>query len=145
MKPKIRAERILKELSNYTSLIDPPAAVPSWVSRIALRQGEKYVGLYENEKGGPIDSIVITNRGLYILTNGGCILLDFENIKRIKAPDEKRNYSVIVVETYGGEIVEIPVRGGSGKFRDSFEFLRFLMRSVEDVQGKANRIPGTLY
>ncbi len=99
----------------------------------ALMEGEVYIGVYENDDGGSQGNIFVTNRGLLIRSNESDKHVLFSDIADVRSPSDKQDdYTIQLVLSNGVEI-PLEIRGTRGRFRDVFEFTRFLDRVVSDV------------
>ncbi len=136
---KSRAHRTLRNFNNFTS---DPEECEKFLSEVdlALYEHKKdLVGVYFNEPSQPYFSIGVFERGLLFWDGNSKVGNHFKfiNFKRIgdhKTPKYKHTASYIELKLDNDEIAVLPILGGRGKFRDVFEFQRFLMRVLEDSQ-----------
>jgi hypothetical protein len=130
-----RAHRILKPLTQYRSILGDLSNTPEYVKDVLLKENEILIGVYENFPHGHDESIVITNFGLHYYIDKQWEFIPYNIIteSKIQSPI-KENVEEISLTLVSGKLVWLPVRGGQGRFRDAFEFLRFLMRVTEDIR-----------
>jgi hypothetical protein len=121
-------------MEHYHALFPPAGTIPGYLQDLVLQERETLIGVYENVIGAQDESIVITDVGLRLSHHGEWLFIDYRQIERVVGPPDKQNVDGLTVHLVTGAIVQIPVRGGADKFRDAFEFVRFLMRVVQDVQ-----------
>ena len=103
------------------------------LSLVKLGPGEVCIGVYENSAGDLSDCIFITNKGLHLLANKIEKFISYTDIVDIKSPLNKTNDTNICLTLKDGETSEIEIKNGSGRFKDVFEFLRFLDRVVNQT------------
>jgi hypothetical protein len=103
----------------------------SSIKRLKLGAGENPIGVYDNHTGSMQERILITNKGVYIYRENGWDSIRYEEIDSVGTPESK-DVEGLTVRFVDGSSTEIPVRGKRGKFRDAFEFLRFLNRVAVD-------------
>lgn len=138
MDVRTRARRILskgehlvgyRHLEDELGVADRPASLPS------MDVGEELLGVYENppESGAP--TIFVTTKALRLLNHGQARTIFYCRIKRVVGPADKGPLRPsITLHLDDGALEDVAVLGGKGRFLDVFEFLRFLMRVVEDQQ-----------
>lgn len=128
MTPKARAHRILKAMSNYRDF--ELSGYPHY-----LRPSSSYIGVYENIPNSDEDAILIKNEGVEILGSNSQSI-PFSKITSLALPmAEKTEIDKVLVRIKSvDDELFVPVRGGRGRFRDVFEFLRFLSRCQKDAQ-----------
>lgn len=130
-----RVWRVLRSMRLFVFL---DGQVPGELSRTwdALkRPGESLLGYYaNNELSLPeADLILVSTFGLHLLSSSDSPrTIDFESISDIDGPKEKAGADRLQLRLTNGSSEEVVVRGGRGKLRDVFGFLRFLRRVVQD-------------
>ena len=135
---KSRAHRTLRNFENFTSDLEECEKFLSEVDIALYEHKEDLVGVYFNEPSQPFFSIAVFERGLLFCdpeleTTTSYKFVRFEDIEFSKTPKHKITASNIKLHLKSGETAILPILGGKGKFRDVFEFQRFLMRVIEDV------------
>jgi hypothetical protein len=127
MNVQSRAHRILKQLSAYEDWTD---ATPDVAFR--LHDEENLIGVYHNSSKKSEENILITDRRLIFRD----VHLSFDEITSCDIPgtgsQEKQNADRVTVTLGKGRTVDLPITGGTERFRDAFSFLRFLDRVVAD-------------
>jgi hypothetical protein len=136
MNVKSRASRILGRLASYRDLSPGPSAGPPWLEDVGLRQGEEWIGLYENSPGAADDCVVVTSFGLHLRRGQGWEFLGFGQIESVVTVEPKGEVSELRVQRLDGRVTIVPVRGGRDRFRDAWEFMRFLDRAKGDMRGQ---------
>lgn len=136
---KSRAHRTLRSFENFTFDMEECEKFLSEVDIGLYEHKEDLVGVYFNEPSQPYFSIGVFERGLLFWDGNSKVgshfkFVNFKNIEDHKAPEYKHTASYIKLILENGEIAILPILGGKGKFRDVFEFQRFLMRVLEDLQ-----------
>jgi hypothetical protein len=115
-------------LSNF---VTDPALAGVTLDLLAMQPGEELIGVYRNPP--PVrESIVVTSAGLYVIGGDASSSVPFNAIARIEGPSSTDDEADLAVYTSMGEKVNVPIRGRRGRFRDVFEFQRFLARVLED-------------
>jgi hypothetical protein len=127
-----RAHRILAKLETFQVLDRHESSdlVPGWLP------GEEAIGRYRNHTGTPDDDLLVTTMGVRTRSGGTWPLVPFSSIEHVALPhsEDKEVVDSLRLRLRDGRRVELPVRGGSGKFRDAWEFLRFLNRVMTDMR-----------
>ncbi|MEO1022705.1 MAG: hypothetical protein AAFW89_09175, partial [Bacteroidota bacterium] len=109
------------------------------VDRELYEHNEDLIGVYFNEPSQPYFSIGVFERGLLFWDGNLQIgshfrFVKYQSIKDYETPKYKHTASYIGLKLDNGEVAVLPILGGKGKFRDVFEFQRFLVRVLEDIQ-----------
>lgn len=131
MKVQSRAHRILKDLSNYRDLSNITKE-GVW-GDLGLQEGEGIIGIYENVPDSLENAIIVTKFGLHIQRAGRWKFINYDEIENSFIPSgNKHKADRISITLVGGKEVFILIEGGNDKFRDVFEFLRFLDRVSKD-------------
>ena len=102
------------------------------LSLVNLDLGEVCVGVYENSLGDLSDCVFITNKGLHLLVNESEKFISYADIVNVQSPTSKTEDTSICLTLTRGEKSLVEIRNGNGRFKDVFEFLRFLDRVIED-------------
>lgn len=130
MNVAIRVKRILKPLKRFRYLDCPPNGADIG----AFGEGETCIGVYENDDKNSEDCIIITDRGLLILSSAPGMHILFADIADVRSPSKRHDdYTLWLILTDGAEF-PLEIRGTQGAFRDVYEFVRFLDRVVGDVR-----------
>lgn len=139
MNVKSRAVRILGHLRNYRDLTSGTKDIPAWAMKLHLQEGEELIGVYLNRPEDVEESIVVTTKGLYVDRNGRWEFVGYAEIKFIETPADKQTVDRLRLHLWNGRVTEIPVRGSYDRFKDAFEFLRFLDRVISDLECAKHR------
>lgn len=132
MTVRSRAHRTLKSLNHYEDFSEkePSSKIP--LDEINLDENEEIIGVYRNP-GSSDTNIAVTELGLRAKQANGWSFIRFDDIEEATAhPPDKHEADSILLLLRSGEEVAVPVTGKNGRFRDVFEFLRFLDRVKED-------------
>ena len=133
---RFRAQKILGSMTNYREIPPAAEAAPDGLGRLAPREGDAYLGIYENIPGSLEDSIVVTSYGLLVNRAEGGTFIDYSDIESgrflppIESGADKLHAASLLLKLTNGQTVEIPVRGGRVKASDVFEFSRFLKHEM---------------
>jgi hypothetical protein len=95
-----------------------------------MQPGEELIGIYRDPSTP--ESIAVTTFGLYMIGSETIRLVPFRTMVRIVGTSSTDDESDLVVYTSAGETITVPIRGRRERFRDVFEFQRFLARVLED-------------
>ena len=128
-----RAHRTLRKLSNFSM---DGANLDPIVGQFALRPEEELIGAYQNPQP-TLRWVVVTSLGLHSIEAGGSRYVPFNSIAQVDASDKADVAGDLVLSLASGERIVIPIRGGDGRFKDVFEFKRFLARVLEDQSGRS--------
>jgi len=126
----------------YHNLVGEESHAPPYVQDVSLLGGEQILGVYENLPGSRIDSIIVTDLGLYVARDLSWHYILYKDIERTTLPlptgrtieERKRAADRIVLTLASGQVVEIFVRGetrdarGRVMSRDVYSFCTFLLR-----------------
>jgi len=124
------SRRILEKLSYYYPIQDSTQYEFLLAEIPVLQEGEMPLGVYANQPGQCTENIVITNLGLHLLVDKIPAYVDYSQIKNIETPNTK-DADHLVIHLVDGRIVKLHIRGKHDRFRDVFEFLRFLDRVIK--------------
>jgi hypothetical protein len=136
MKVKTRVARILKPLLNFRPIKAGSLAVSPSLPAFVLKEGEECYGVYENLPAEAYETVAVTNLGLHVLRKKKWQFVDYRQIRKVDLVSPKRNVSELLVRLTNQESVLLPIRGGKGRFRDAFEFMRFIDRVTSDLRAK---------
>jgi hypothetical protein len=125
-----RSRRTLVHLGAYQEIYGEREAMPTYLREVSLQDNEIPIGVYQNHRGTPRESILISNIGLHFNREGGWQFLSYKEMQFIEPLADKENAQELAIHA-GNAVVKLPVRGSKGKFRDIFEFLHFLLRAME--------------
>ncbi|MFO0988467.1 MAG: hypothetical protein U1F37_14030 [Alphaproteobacteria bacterium] len=123
------AERILGRLDGFQRQQVLPSSLN--LPQTSLRQLGTPIGVYMNTAGSLEDALLITSKGIvWIRGDRAPQLVLFAHIEKCEIEGtSKTSASIIKIQFADGDIVLLPIRGGQGKFRDIFEFWRFLRKA----------------
>ncbi len=123
-----RAHRVLENLSNYRDISD--SSEPHLLSQASFSAKEDILGVYENIPGAWQEAIIISDAGLRIFLNAGWLFIPYADMCAVDVPGakDKQTVDLLLIRLVSGITIELPVRGGRGKLRDVWEFLRYLQR-----------------
>jgi len=102
---------------------------------LALKEGGDCYGVYENLPAEANEAVVETNLGLYVRREQKWEFIDYRQIKEVDIVAPKETVGELLVRLTNQESVLLPIRGGKGRFRDAFEFMRFIDRVTSDLGG----------
>jgi hypothetical protein len=137
-----KAYRTLRHIENYINLYtyNHPyqKGVPENFSLedISFEENEQLIGVYENFPGKPEDSIVITDRGLYLFSETTWIPIKYKDILEVNTMGEKFLKSGVNLHLNNDTVTAIPIKGGKGRFTDKFAFLHFfneVLRGYDNI------------
>jgi hypothetical protein len=96
------------------------------------RSDEEILGVYQNpeEYGG--EWVLVTTRRLVVGRSNAEREIGFVDVESVEGPTDKSARDGVRVRTREGSIIFLPIRGGEGRFRDAFEFMRFVMRAKNE-------------
>lgn len=135
MKVEFRARKILSPLFQYEPFDNKEAT--AWRKRLGIRDEEIPCGIYSNGPGSSPESLVVTTKGLHLLGNSAQEFVSFDEVRSIGSPTKESDDLTLSLRLATGQEVEVAICGRQGRFKDIFEFLRFLMRVTvnrEDYQ-----------
>jgi hypothetical protein len=139
---KSRAHRILRRLDSYYHVSDIPFGLSSRVDAIPLADGEELIGVYVNSTEGRDALVFVTTRALHILADGEWRRLIYQDVEAIETSSAEEKHLLKVIRAVTGEgVVDVPVTGGRGRFRDAWPFVHFLRRVVDDTQSRSGLAP----
>jgi hypothetical protein len=134
MKVKTRVARILKPLLNFRIVKDGSLPVFPSLPVLAFKEGEDCYGVYENLPAEADEAVVVTNLGLHVRREQKWEFIDYRQIKEVDIISPKETVDELLVRLTTHESVLLPIRGGKGRFRDAFEFMRFINRVTSDLR-----------
>jgi hypothetical protein len=152
MNVQSRARRILSRLASYRSIENAdPQDESRWLSDQALVRGATPIGVYvNNARGQRQETLLITDLGVLVRSESDEWFIEYKNVERVdivadnallKAGTVEKTEAdglLISMVTTGSKL--IPVRNGNGRFRDVFEFARFMMRAIEDAKRAPTKV-----
>lgn len=123
MNVRVKAKKILSPMSAF-SLVNAQG-LPQPFSGI-LKPEQEAVGFYENSTD---DLVVIAIDGLCIIKGNEHSFVGFETIDKVVLLDENKNDArSLELKLKDGTSKSLTIEHGNGRFRDIFEFVRFLKR-----------------
>lgn len=124
------AQRVLAPMSNYRA-VAPGEPAPAGLSGLRLAESEALIGVYTNTPGSLEDSVVVTSHGLHLRREPSWLFVAYADIAALKPPSKTRGAASVIACLRQGDPVVIPIRGGrGGRFRDVYEFTRFVLRVI---------------
>ena len=123
----LRMFKVLGEWSQLQQLVETPSP---------LDENERLLGIYENHRDSVDQAVVFTDVGMYLREEGGWFGLRYDDVVKAGFGNSgKVETSEITLLLRSGLRKSVPIRGGTGRFRDGCQVLRFLDRSAEDRSG----------
>ncbi|MDZ4817237.1 MAG: hypothetical protein SGI71_13390 [Verrucomicrobiota bacterium] len=135
---KMRAYSILQRLKHYRSVIDKDARLEGPLALIALKENETPIGIYENPHLIPSEYILISNFGLYTVNSAHSDFTLFSDIEAVEIPQKLGDSFVLYLTTYDQRRILINV--GAVRIADAFEFMRFIVRVLNDLKEEPHQI-----
>lgn len=134
--------RILKRMQTYRAI---PEDSPAYFPSLAIPEGQRPLGVYENLPNAMADCVVITDRALCADRGGRLEEIRFDEMASVTwTPRDKRDANSLEICMHDGSVKYVPVRGRKDKFADVFEFVRFVSRSIADfrlLQAERDSLP----
>ena len=144
MNANVRAKRILSRLASYHSIED----VGGGFGRLreqAIRLGAKPIGVYVNTQTEGSETLLVTDLGVLLENKLDVAFIAYKNVGRVdivasntlleEDSSKKSEADGLLISTLDtGSSQLIPIRNGNGKYRDVFEFARFMLRTAEDAK-----------
>lgn len=128
MNIKARARKILNPMGNYHSLEGQP--VPDYLPNDLLAHNEECIGVYENSEG---NYVLITDFGLSVISGTVHASAPFKDIEEVIIPNkDKLNVEQVQLRMIGNKSILVPIKHGNGKFKDVYEFIRFIDRVLDE-------------
>jgi hypothetical protein len=116
--------KVLGEWSQLQQLVETPSP---------LSDNETLFGVYENYPGLLDKIIVVTDVGMYLRERGGWFGVRYADIVKAECGKTgKSETSEIILFLSSGLQKSLPIHGGTDRFRDAFEVVRFLDRVAKD-------------
>lgn len=132
MTPRVRAYRILNSLSSYDDLASSQSS-PDWIAEIDLEPEEEVLGVYRNTPSQD-QAVIVTTRALHIGVGTKWHHVSYHEIEASATNSkEKGEADHLIVRTRSGVVIKVPVKGGSDRFQDVYEFQRYLDRVTSDL------------
>jgi hypothetical protein len=135
-----RAHRILRKMSRCRYLAGGATESPPWLPSAELGAGERWLGVYENAPGDSAEAVGVTNWGLWLNEAGNWRRVRYDAILCSRpAPPvltgaDKMGVTGLALDLVDGSQATVPIRGGTDRTRDAWDFLRFVMHATRDVQ-----------
>ena len=124
--------RILKYMRAYRPI---PEDSPSYLPSLAIPDGQRALGIYENIPNTMAECVIVTDRALCVERNGQLVELKFDEMVSVTwAPERKREANSLEIRMQDGAVKYVPVRGRQDGGADVFEFVRFVSRSIGDFR-----------
>jgi|WetSurMetagenome_2_1015567.scaffolds.fasta_scaffold602144_2 hypothetical protein len=131
-----RTHRILNHLSNFHKFEESTSQMLSKLNEIHLQEEEIIIGFYENNSLKMDENIIVTNLGLHIFYPNEKEFISYQSIIEVEIPRdmEKTKLDHLIVHLNKGQVKTILISGGHDRFRDVYEFVRFIDRVKDDVK-----------
>jgi hypothetical protein len=144
MKVEIRAKRILTPLDSYEA-IDETSCSPSSLWEQMESRGAKPLGIYKNHRATAEEAILVSDVGLFLVLSDGVAFVDYRAVQRVdvtakgtilsaETASSKSEADGVLLNGESASPIFVPVRNGDRKYRDTFEFSRFVSRAAEDAK-----------
>jgi hypothetical protein len=144
MNVQSRAARILKRLASYRPIEDVRDEF-QFLREQALLHRATPIGIYENNAGiASRETLLICDLGILVDGSTGIKFVAYEDVDRVTIvagdtllgtyTSKKTEADGLLISTVNADNQLIPVRNGKGKYRDVFEFSRFMTRAVADIK-----------
>jgi hypothetical protein len=91
------------------------------------------VGVYRNRDDEQSGEILVTENGLFVNSSPMSYWVRFSEIASIQAPSAESESAEIQIMVKSGTVYHLRISGRDGRFRDVFNFVRFLDRVLEDI------------
>ena len=131
-----RAHRILYSLESFNPSSENPPPV-------AISDDETFIGSLRGARTG-YQQLLVTDLAVYGVAQDSTVRIPYARIigAALKGPEVvdsspstfKSDADVLAITLTTGQKVNLPVSGNKGRFRDIFEFLRFINRVVSDYE-----------
>ena len=123
-----RAKRILGGFASWEDASQFSNQIRTMASQ-SLMPSEVLLGAYWNSWPERERGYFLTTKKL-ISIGGDCeIQVRWEDITHVgRGEEDKTKAETLIVSTKDGQTISISIEGGQGRFRDVFEFQRFLLR-----------------
>jgi hypothetical protein len=128
-----RAHRAFRDTTRFHFLGNEPGAAAQYEELV--RSGEALrdaIGIYKNPDKVEPEAILVAEAGLILIRPGSVQRIEFADIESIQSPSAEDESPDISVRLRSGIVVRLRVAGKDGRFRDVFNFVRFLDRVLED-------------
>jgi len=143
MSAEIRAKRILARLDSYQAVDEDDSCLPSSLRAFGSLRHAKLVGIYWNNRTSTEEAILVGDVGLFLVLHDEAIFVDYKAIQSVdvsahgailtaEAASSKTEADGVLLNARSANPVFVPVRNGHGRYRDAFEFSRFVSRVAED-------------
>ena len=133
---KSRVHRILRGLPSFRSTADATVALPDGYEGHRLADGEQVLGLYTNTADDHREDILVTTHGLHLGPSGQTKFIAYQQISHVDTLQPKHPLSTLRLHLESGEVMDLPIAGGHDRFRDAWEFMRYLDRVTRDIRLK---------
>jgi hypothetical protein len=138
-----RVYRILNPLKLFTPCSRWEDAGIKGFRSPPLSENETLLGVYQNYPHSENLCVAFTDKAIHVVTNGQWQCAHYAEIAMIQNPsDSKRNASHCDLITRNGQTYSVPILGGTDRFRDVFQVMRFLDRVVADLISYTNVTSG---
>ncbi len=147
MSVESRAKRILTPLDSYEAIDEAGSSTP--LQSFGPLYGSKPLGIYRNNDMADEEAILVTDIGLFFVLRSRAIFVEYKAIESVDITahgavlnaSSKTQADGVQLNVSSAKPVSIPVRNGRGKYRDVFEFSRFVSRAVADSAMASRDLP----
>lgn len=123
---RFKAKKMLGPMLSYSSF--DSSALPDNLASF-LSTNEKAIGVYKNSDSS---YILITIKGMHIIDGLDDQFVAFRDIREATIPCKiKTEANILELKLRNGVTRFLPVRNGKGRFRDIYEFYRFVRHGIE--------------
>lgn len=111
-----------------------------WASRVQLQSDEMLLGVYHNAPDQVMDSIAVTDRGIYYVAAEAIHFVAYVDIQSIDWPVRDKEFlrenpdkRGLVLTRKNGEVITIPITGSVGRGADMASFHSFLLGACQTL------------
>ncbi len=144
---KSRVHRTLKPLEGFKPADQLTSSIIRYIEQ-EIKCKDEVFGVYFNVPDQLTDAIVVTRKGIFVISQGKNedFFIDYSEINSIEGPrpiappdrlegaQKGREDTMIKLLLKNGDSRVIHIYRGRIRNRESFEFLRFLMRVIEYLE-----------
>lgn len=102
--------------------------------RVRLFPGESVIAFYENTKDSWRGGLAVTERGIYYDAGTQWEFVEYADMVSVEPPSvgDARDAAELIIGLRNGTIVRLQVGAASYPYSDTWGFLRFVRRVLED-------------
>ena len=150
MNVQSRAKRILTPLSSYQP-IEEVGSLLFPLRDFAVLRGATPLGVYSNTPGESQEALLVSDIGVFLNCGEEVRFVEYKTINKVDIAADGRIVGAdatalkidadgLLVTAEHSAPVFLPVRNGHGKYRDVFEFSRFMNRAAEDSRSEVKGV-----